>query len=144
MSALTAVVVPVGEDRFAIDVQDVREVVAMPTLTPLPTAPAWISGVVNVRGEVVPLLDTAALLGLPVDGAAPFAVVVTGHDGPAALAATAMPAVASLGADAGPSELPATHHRHRVGDDGVVVRLDVEALLTLSRGDPPTNGTARP
>jgi purine-binding chemotaxis protein CheW len=132
--ASTAVVVPVGEDQFAVDVQAVREVVAMPSVTPLPLAPAWVLGVINVRGEVVPVLDTGSLMALGANADPAFAVVVMTSEGSAALAASAMPAVVTLGDDVGPSDLPATHHRHRFGA-GVAVRLDVEALAALSRGD---------
>ena len=41
----------------------VREVVAAPTLTRLVTAPSIVLGLFNLRGEIVALLDTAALLG---------------------------------------------------------------------------------
>ena len=67
---------PVGDDRYALAAEHVREVAAAPRTTDLPGMPAWALGLVNLRGEVVPLLDTAALLGLGPLPSAAFAVVV--------------------------------------------------------------------
>ena len=55
---------PVGPDWYAIDIARVREVVDAPMLAGMPTAPPTLLGVFNLRGEIVPLFDTAALLGL--------------------------------------------------------------------------------
>lgn len=47
-----------GGDDFGLPVGDVSEVVAPPeTLTRLPKAPAFVEGVMNLRGEVVPVID---------------------------------------------------------------------------------------
>lgn len=43
------------EVAFLLD--SVVEVVMMPALYPLPEAPAWIAGVLNLRGKSVPVLD---------------------------------------------------------------------------------------
>jgi purine-binding chemotaxis protein CheW len=55
----------IGGDTYAIDILRVREIVEYQTVTRVPTAPAWIRGVVNLRGSVVPALDLAVKLGLP-------------------------------------------------------------------------------
>jgi|CXWL01.1.fsa_nt_gi purine-binding chemotaxis protein CheW len=62
-----AVVVPEVEQRFlafrledetyAIPVETVREVVRVPPLTPVPRAPTNLLGVMNLRGEVLPVYD---------------------------------------------------------------------------------------
>lgn len=48
---------------FAIDVTQVREIVRMQEITPLPRAPDLIEGVVELRGGVVPVLDLGRILG---------------------------------------------------------------------------------
>lgn len=48
---------------YAIEVTCVREVHALPSLKTLPQAPHFVAGVVNVRGEVLPVVDLAARLG---------------------------------------------------------------------------------
>lgn len=55
----------IGDDTYALDILRVREIVEYQTVTRVPTAPAWIRGVVNLRGNVVPVLDLAVKLGLP-------------------------------------------------------------------------------
>lgn len=75
----------------AIAVAAVRSVVAAPSLAPLPTAPPLVLGLANVRGDVVPVLDTGLLLGLEPLGKAPFVLVVDTKAGPAGLAVLRMP-----------------------------------------------------
>jgi len=95
--SLLALLVPVGADWYALDMASVREVVAFPLLTRVPTAPAALLGLFNLRGEIVPLFDTAALLDAGrMAGVASFAVVVLTDLGPAALTATGAPEAAEL------------------------------------------------
>jgi len=51
--------------KYGLPTADVREVVRAVTITPLPSAPAVIEGVVNVRGQVLPVLDMRARFRLP-------------------------------------------------------------------------------
>jgi purine-binding chemotaxis protein CheW len=60
------VVIRLGGGRYAVCAPDVAEVVAVPTATRLPGTPAWVVGVGNWRGHVLPLVDLRSLLGLPV------------------------------------------------------------------------------
>jgi chemotaxis signal transduction protein len=129
---MESVVIPVGADLYAVPVDWVREVVAAPLLTQLVTAPPVVLGLFNLRGDIVPLLDTAALLGLGrVDGA-PFAVVLRHEQGLAGLAATAFPRRAQLDTPSGLSELTGAAGIYKVGEQ-VVVLLDPDALLTPDR-----------
>ena len=43
----------------------VREIIEYDTVTRVPGAPAWVRGVTNLRGSVVPVIDLAVKLGLP-------------------------------------------------------------------------------
>jgi len=49
--------------RYAMDIGMVREVVEMLPITPLPKAPPYIIGIINLRGEVTHVIDLAILLG---------------------------------------------------------------------------------
>lgn len=51
-----------GDEEYAADILRIREVVEYQRLTPVPTTPAWVRGVMNLRGTVVPVLDLAAKL----------------------------------------------------------------------------------
>jgi purine-binding chemotaxis protein CheW len=70
-----------GRDH-ALPVEDVVEVLRMVAPTPLPDAPSWISGVINVRGRVIPLMDLRTRLGGPriePDVSTPIIVVEADH-----------------------------------------------------------------
>src|SRR5690348_15037984 len=47
----------VARERYAVEVQYVREVHPLEELTPLPCTPAFLSGIVNLRGRIVPVMD---------------------------------------------------------------------------------------
>ena len=85
-----------GRDWYALPPVALQEVVAGPVVTDVPMAPATVRGLFNVRGQIVPLLDTGALLGLEQTAASPFAVVVHTAHGPAGLSVTGMPEPAEL------------------------------------------------
>src|SRR6185503_17786366 len=50
--------------RFALHLSDVRRVVRMVELTSVPEAPAFIAGMINVQGELLPVVDTRRRLRL--------------------------------------------------------------------------------
>jgi purine-binding chemotaxis protein CheW len=54
-----------GGQDFCIDVMAVREIRGWTPACPLPNAPAYLAGVVNLRGVVLPIVDLAIKLGLP-------------------------------------------------------------------------------
>jgi chemotaxis signal transduction protein len=132
MTGVQALLVPVGADLYALPVDWVCEVVAAPTVTPLATAPAVVLGLFNLRGQIVPLLDTAALLGIGTVETIAFTVVVSSPHGPVGLAASGFPQRAVLDASIGPSELPGTTGLYQV-DQRVAACLDPAALLTPER-----------
>ncbi len=45
------------EEEFAVDIQRVREVLKITQITPLPQSLSYIEGVINLRGEVIPVVD---------------------------------------------------------------------------------------
>ena len=53
-----------GHEKFAIKVEYVQEVVEFGQFTRVPNAPAYMLGIINLRGRVLPLLDTKLKLGL--------------------------------------------------------------------------------
>ena len=122
------VMFPIGEDRYAVATSAVREVVSDPRSTRLPTAPDVLIGAFNLRGEVVPMFDTAALLGIGRLTGAPVAVVVSTAAGPAGLVVSGLPKVVVLDDEVGRSALHGTLGIYVV-DDGIAVLVDVEALL---------------
>jgi purine-binding chemotaxis protein CheW len=53
----------IGDQEFCVDIQSVREIRGFAPATPLPHAPHFVKGVINLRGTVLPIVDLAARLG---------------------------------------------------------------------------------
>jgi len=53
-----------GDELFALDVSQVREVLELDTITGVPNALDFMRGVINVRGSVVPVIDLRAKFGM--------------------------------------------------------------------------------
>jgi purine-binding chemotaxis protein CheW len=129
---ISALLLPLGLDTYAVPLDRVREVVAGPDATPVPTAPRAVRGLINVRGEIMPLLDTGALAAGAVAESAGFGVVVGSPCGLAALVTTGLPEVAELDDPVASAEGPGALSIHAVGRR-LVTLLDLEALITLAR-----------
>jgi len=52
-----------GDERFALDILEVKELVEVDSMTRVPMTPEFIRGVMNLRGSVVPVVDLASRLG---------------------------------------------------------------------------------
>ncbi len=55
----------IATQEFCIDVMMVREIRGWTPATPVAHAPAFVRGVINLRGTVLPIIDFAARLGFP-------------------------------------------------------------------------------
>jgi purine-binding chemotaxis protein CheW len=54
-----------GDEEYAVSIEEVREIVKVPPITEVPRAPEHILGVITLRGEVIPVFDVRGRLGLP-------------------------------------------------------------------------------
>lgn len=50
---------------FAVPIDSVKELIELPEMTPVPMMPAFLRGVMNLRGSVIPVIDLAQRFGLP-------------------------------------------------------------------------------
>src|SRR5579864_8547764 len=55
----------VGSEEFAIGVLSVREIMGVLDITAVPQTPAYVKGIINLRGKVVPVVDLRLKFGLP-------------------------------------------------------------------------------
>ena len=55
----------IGDQEFCVDIMSVREIRGWTPATALPHAPAFVRGVINLRGAVLSIVDLAARLGFP-------------------------------------------------------------------------------
>ena len=53
----------IGAQEFCVDIMAVREIRGWTAATALPRSPAFVRGVINLRGAVLPIVDLAARLG---------------------------------------------------------------------------------
>lgn len=58
------IVLAIGDERYGADMVAVQEIEPLQRLTPLPGTPAHWAGVVNLRGDMYPVLDLRRYLGL--------------------------------------------------------------------------------
>lgn len=54
-----------GAETFAIEVAKVREVLDLTTITAIPKTPEFMAGVINLRGNVVTVVDLRLCFGMP-------------------------------------------------------------------------------
>jgi purine-binding chemotaxis protein CheW len=96
-SAHEALVFHLGEECYAFSSEQVLEVRPLPHLTRLPSAPAFVAGLVNVRGRIVPILDLRPLFGLPSPpGTARSIILLSSARGTVGVLATDRPEVRRL------------------------------------------------
>jgi purine-binding chemotaxis protein CheW len=57
-----------GQEKYGIETCYVREVTPLNELTPLPGSPPFVMGIVNIRGQVLSVIDIRRLLDLPQSG----------------------------------------------------------------------------
>jgi len=53
----------IGSEHFGMDLHQTREIIEYAGITQVPLMPKFISGVINLRGEVVPVIDLSVRLG---------------------------------------------------------------------------------
>lgn len=54
----------IGDQEFCVNIMSVREIRGWTPATALPQTPAFVKGVINLRGAVLPIVDLAARMGL--------------------------------------------------------------------------------
>ncbi len=65
-----------GEQEFGADIMAIREIRGWTETTPLPHAPPFVRGVINLRGVVLPVVDLKARLGRGLTDTNPKHVIV--------------------------------------------------------------------
>jgi purine-binding chemotaxis protein CheW len=156
LDRVEVLVFTVGGHDHALPVEDVIEVVRMVAVTPLPEAPAWVAGVINMRGRIIPVIDLRTRLGLPPrepDLSTPI-IIVGGSEAAAGLVADAagevlaLPSAVVESPHRVPTPVPAVSGVVRQGDR-LILLLDSRRLcegsthLAAPTGGDATDGEAR-
>lgn len=58
------IVIRVGEEQYGIDIKYVDNIIHMSSITRVPKVASYVKGVINVRGEVIPVIDIRTKMGL--------------------------------------------------------------------------------
>lgn len=59
------VVFGMGREEFAVEVAQVREIIRMEEITRMPKSPPFVEGIINLRGQIIAVIDLARRLNLP-------------------------------------------------------------------------------
>jgi purine-binding chemotaxis protein CheW len=124
-----------ASERYALETRHVQDVHPLRDLTPLPCTPAFVLGIVNVRGRILPVLDLKKFFDLPEHGLTDLhrIILVRGNDLEFGLLADVIVGVRRVAAVSLQPSLPTltgirAEYLKGIGEDRLVV-LDVERIL---------------
>jgi purine-binding chemotaxis protein CheW len=125
---LRVCLVTLGEETFAIDLRQIREVFEPDSITSVPGMPAAVIGVTNLRGTILPLADVRAAVGVSSAIRPKYAVVVLHGTQQVGILVEAVPEIRTIQLDdpAPPSTPTAAEGRSMVYPGAV---LDTAQLL---------------
>ncbi|MCR5304392.1 MAG: chemotaxis protein CheW [Lachnospiraceae bacterium] len=58
------IVIRLGDEQYGIDIKYIDNILRVPGITRVPKVPSYITGVINLRGEVVPVMNLRLKMGL--------------------------------------------------------------------------------
>jgi purine-binding chemotaxis protein CheW len=65
-----------GDELYGVDILRVQEIKGYTTVTRIPNTPAYIKGVINLRGTIVPIVELRTKFGMPTIDVTPFTVII--------------------------------------------------------------------
>lgn len=125
---MRVLIIPVNSEFYAVPMESVRQVLSRAEMTQVPLPPAGLLGVINVRGEILPMLDTGVLTGSGPLKAIPYSVLVNTEKELIALAAESMPITADFDDPVAAGTRPGEKGVYSSGGR-LVVLLDLEELV---------------
>lgn len=130
--------ITIGDLEAAFELEAVREVVPAALLAPLPEAPSWVMGTLNLRGTSIPVVHMGARMNHaePILGVDDLIVVVSTELGAAGFAVDQVGTIVSVKLDDSASLLETRHAAYVVGsfsqDNKARLLLGVQELLRHS------------
>ncbi len=128
-----------GAEEYAVDILKVQEIRGYEKVTPIPAAPAFLKGVVNLRGIIVPVIDMRVKFGMADPRYDSFTVVIVlrfagrtiglvvdGVSDVVALAASDVKPAPQMGSMVDSSFIEGLATR----DERMILLLDIEKLLS--------------
>jgi len=66
-----------GREDYGLEILKVREIIGMMNITAVPQVPAYVKGVINLRGKVIPVIDLRLKFGMPsIDTTAETCIII--------------------------------------------------------------------
>jgi purine-binding chemotaxis protein CheW len=65
MSTIQVVSFKLGSEEYGVDIAQVQEINRMVAITHVPRAPQFMEGVINLRGQLIPIIDLRTRFGMP-------------------------------------------------------------------------------
>ena len=128
-----------ARERYAVQTSLVCEVLTLQDLTPVPCTPAWLAGVINLRGRIVAVLDLRQFFGLPDQGITDThqVIVLSDHEIEAGLLADTVAGVREIAGEELSGGLPTlsgirADYLRGVRGDGLIV-LAADKILSSDR-----------
>ena len=126
------------QQRYALSLASVQRVVRAVEITPLPKAPAIVSGVINIQGQIVPVVNVRRRFRLPERDVVPSDQIIVARTAarPVALAVDAASGVIECSAErfvAAAAIVPGTEYVEGVVklEDGMILIHDLDKFLSL-------------
>src|SRR5205809_5305240 len=65
-----------GDEEYGVEILKVQEIRSYATITPVPNTPRAVKGVMNLRGQIIPVVDLRTTFDMPETAYTRFAVVI--------------------------------------------------------------------
>lgn len=65
-----------ADEAYAFEILKVQEIIKMQTITQVPRMPEYVSGVINLRGKVIPVIELRSRFGLSIQAATPRTCII--------------------------------------------------------------------
>ena len=131
------VIFKLNEEMFGVDINKVQGIEKQINIVPVPNSTSYIDGIINLRGEVVPVYDLKKKFGMKSSSISENFIIVRFNGVALALGVDAVLEIDDLPADkvvSMPSmvKTSATAYLDRVANlkEGLVILLDIDKLLT--------------
>lgn len=67
LETIQYIVIRLGDEQYGIDIRYIDNIIRMQDITRVPKVPEYLKGVINLRGEVIPVMSIRLKMGLPAD-----------------------------------------------------------------------------
>jgi purine-binding chemotaxis protein CheW len=64
LNEIQLVIFCLGREEFGMDIAQVKEIIRMQNVTPMPRSPQFIEGIINLRGQIIAVMDMAQRFGM--------------------------------------------------------------------------------